>query len=243
MSVLFSLIIGLGAALGLALVAQRAPEKKLSIWMNAGLWTLFGALLGARGVFVAVNWDYFQAHLIEIPQIWLGGLSWPGAVSGALITLAFIALVRKEALGGLADGVLPMGLPLIVAIWLASWEAGTGYGAIAPNTWWATPAVDEWGAWLPRWPLQPLGALATLVIFLAIDRLHPRLKQPGELSSLAFVGIAMTTFGLSFFRADPGQFWRGWRLDTWAALAFMGLAVIFCVVAFWPRRKKVNLSV
>jgi phosphatidylglycerol:prolipoprotein diacylglycerol transferase len=223
------------------LVAMRAPKQKVASQLDASLWILLGALIGARSGFVAANWGYFQAHWLEIPQVWLGGLSWPGAVVGGLLGLSGLALARRDGLGSLADEMFPLALLLTLAAWLAAWESGVAYGPpAAPNIWWAAPALDEWGAWALRWPLQPVGALAVLVIFWLVDRLCPRLHQPGEAASLALMGIALSLFGLSFLRADPGQTWRGWRLDSWSALVFVGLASVFCLAAFWPRRKKRN---
>ena len=232
---LFSVIIGLGASLGLALVALRTPPHRVASQLTAGLWLLLGALIAARAGFVAANWGYFQAHALEIPQLWLGGLSWAGAMAGGLFSLALVALLRRRGLGTLADEMVPLVLLLTLAAWLGAWEAGVAYGAADPQSWWAAPAIDEWGAWAVRLPLQPLGALASVALLWLIDQLHTRLRQPGEAASLALLGTGLTTLGLSFLRADPGQFWRGWRWDSWAALVLSGLAFIFCLAAFWPR--------
>jgi len=179
---------------------------------------------------------------LEIPQIWLGGLSWPGAMTGGLVTLAALSIFRQESLGVIGDEMLSLALPLTVTAWLAAWEAGTGYGRQVANAWWAVPTLDEWGTWLPRWPLQPAGAVASLAIFWVVNRLRPHLKQPGEAASLALAGISLSLFGLSFFRADPVQTWQGWRLDTWAALAFGCIALLACLVSFWPRKGREKSS-
>jgi len=217
------------------LVVMRAPPQRAADQLNASFCILLGALIGTRAGFVAANWGYFQAHALEIPQVWLGGLSWAGAAAGGLFSLALIARVRRCGLGTLADEMVPLALLLMLAAWLGAWESGVAYGALLPHAWWASPAVDEWGAWAMRIPLQPLGALSALAILGLVDQLHSRLRQPGEAASLAWLGIALTTCGLSFLRADPAQLWRGWRLDSWAALVLTGLSLLFCLVAFWPR--------
>jgi len=234
----FSVITGLGASLGLLLVALRAPQYQAIRWMEAGLWILLISLVGARVAFVMINWGYFQTRWLDSLQIWLGGLSWIGAAAGALLGLAGVALARKQSLGLLADAMLPLVLPLCVAAWLGAWEAGTAYGAPASGVWWAVPSINEWGVWTLRWPLQPLGAVASLAIFWLVERLHPRLRRPGQAASLAFAGLVLSVFGLSFRMAEPGLSWRGWRLDSWAALVFTGLAFILCLAAFWPFHQK-----
>ncbi len=222
----------------MAWVAYSAPKKERTHWLDTGLWVLLGLLIGARAGFTIFNWDYFQAHLSELPQVWLGGLSWPGAVAGGLMTLAGLAIMRKESPGVLADEMVALTLPLTVAAWLAAWEAGVAYGHPVENTWWAVPTLDEWGNWIPRWPLQPAGATICLAIFWLVGLLRPYLKQPGEAASLVLTGISLTLFGLSFYRADPVQTWQGWRLDTWAGLFFVIIALLACLVTFWPRKFK-----
>ena len=237
----FSIIIGLGSSLGLAWVAWRAPQQKAALWVMAGLWCLIGILLGARTGFVIVNWSHFQFHWIEIPQVWLGGLSSPGGVAGGILSLIIVDLARKEDLGMLADGLLPLFSLLTSAAWLAAWEAGTAYGAVNLHSWWAVPSLDEWGTWSFRWPVQPLGAVSALAIFWLVDHFHSRLPQSGETASLVFIGLVTSWFGFSFLRVDPIQSWLGWRLDTCAYLFYLIIAAGLCLAAFLPRNTvKVN---
>jgi len=231
----FSIIIGLGSSLGLAWVAWHAPQQKAASWVVAGLWCLAGILLGARIGFVIVNWSYFQSHWVEIPQIWLGGLTGAGGVAGGLLSLAGISLARKEKFGILADGLLPLFSVLTSTAWLASWEAGTAYGSVNPHSWWAVPSLDEWGAWSFRWPVQPLGAVSALAVFWSVNQFRSRLPQAGKAASLVFIGLVVSWFGFSFLRADPVQSWLGWRLDTWANLVYLIVAAGLCLAAFWPR--------
>jgi prolipoprotein diacylglyceryltransferase len=237
---MFSIILGVGAALGLAWTAHSVPAKETDHWMEFGLWVLSGTLIGSRAGFVIVSWDYFQTHWLEIPQVWLGGLSWPGALAGWLIILVGLSMVCKEPIGSLADGLLGMMFLLIIAGWLAAWEAGIGYGNQVANAWWAVPTLDEWGNWTARWPLQPMGAVISITIFATINLVRHRLHQPGEAASLAMLAISLVLFCLSFLRADPAQSWNGWRVDSWAALIFSILAFLGCLASFWPRPIKTS---
>ncbi len=98
----FSILLGLGALLGLLLTGWRAPQKEAYRYLDAGLWTLFGALIGSRAVAVAVNLNYYQDHPGEIYQVWLGGLSGIGAMAGGMFVIILLALWWK-----LPAGVLP----------------------------------------------------------------------------------------------------------------------------------------
>jgi len=120
----YAMIIGAGSVVGLAWTAWRASARQAGMVVDAGLWILFGAVLGARLVFVAATWPYFRNHAIEIPQVWLGGLSWSGALGGGLFSLAAFAWFNQAPLGELADGLIYLGLPLVVSSWLGCWQSG-----------------------------------------------------------------------------------------------------------------------
>jgi phosphatidylglycerol:prolipoprotein diacylglycerol transferase len=231
----YAVIVGLGAVLGLAWTVWRAPARQAGLRVDGGLWVLFGAALGARLVFVAATWPYFQSHLSEAPQIWLGGLSWPGALGGGLFSLLLFAWFNHTPLGALADGLVYLALPLVVSSWLGCWQSGCAYGWAAPQAWWAVPAVDEWGIWSPHFPLQPIAALSAVAVAVVLEWLRPHLKRQGQAAGLTLLALCALLAGLSLLRADPEQTWRSLRLDTWGALAFTALALPFCLAAFWPR--------
>lgn len=207
----------------------RAPRL-----VDAGLLTLFGALLGSRVGFVLLNWLYFQFHWIEIPQIWLGGFSAAGALAGGLFSLPFSAEIAHLPLRGWLDRMLPMLPPLGVGAWLAAWSAGSAYGPLVEAAWWALPARDEWGSIELRWPLQLAGALLTLALFSLIDLNHKQLKCPGQAGSLGLLALVLPYTAAAFLRADPAILWRGLRPESWAGLFISLICLGICLVYFWP---------
>ena len=226
----FSLLVGLGACAGLAWIAWRAPKKEALQRVDAGLWVLFGSLCGGRIVYCAVHWPYFQSHPWEIPQVYLGGLSWPGALLGGLVALALYARLAHLPLCALADALLPMLIPLAVGAWLGCWLDGCAYGPLAP-AWWGIPALDEWGVVEYRLPVQWLGAFLCVGCFWLLEHFTKN-SRPGWYASLGLLGLSLILFGLSFLRADPALVWRGLRLEVWASLAFAVLALLALVMVF-----------
>jgi prolipoprotein diacylglyceryltransferase len=241
-----SLLLGLGISLGLAWVAWSANASGRDALrpVNAGLWTLFGALVGGRAGFVVANWPYFQAQPAESLQVSLGGLSWPGALAGALAALGLYAGITAQSLGVLADDLLPLAATLTVSAWLGCWLDGCAYGPLA-NVWWGLPARDEWGRLALRWPTQLLGALLALGWFWLLElrivygrgiradaSSHPpsRTTKAGRMATWGLLGFSVQMAALSFLRADPAPHWQALRLDTWAALAFTGLAGLALIV-------------
>jgi phosphatidylglycerol:prolipoprotein diacylglycerol transferase len=228
----FTLILALGATLGLLWVALRAPDKEVLYTLDIGLLTLLGGLLGGRAVFVAANWVYYQSHLLEIFAVHRGGFSWTGALAGGLLALALIAAINHTSLGFLADAMLPLLAILTISGWLGCWLEGCAYG---PRTdhWWGFPVMNEWGQTAQRWPTQLLGAILTLGLFWLLDWSHSWLEvrgrspRPGTFAALGVLLLSLEMFALSYLRVDPSPMWNGFRLEAWAAL---GLAVLSALV-------------
>ena len=82
---IFSLLLALAAVLGLVWIMVDPPLRLRNASLTAAVLVMLAALIGGRVAYVAPNGEYFQNHLIEIPQVGLGGLAWPGALAGAVL--------------------------------------------------------------------------------------------------------------------------------------------------------------
>src|SRR5512135_930391 len=99
----FSILLAVGALAGLLLLSWRAPQKERIHYVDAGVLTLVGALVGGRSFNVAVNWGYYSTHSGEVFQVWRGGFSGIGALIGGVLAIFILALWWKLPLGELAD--------------------------------------------------------------------------------------------------------------------------------------------
>jgi phosphatidylglycerol:prolipoprotein diacylglycerol transferase len=235
----FPLLLGIGAVLGLSWSGWRIQENEMHRLLDAGLSGLAGGIVGGRLAYVAVNWLYFRQHTSEIPQLQLGGLSWPGAVLGALLALMMFASLSRQPFIELAETLLPLAVAISVMVWLACWLDGVAYGP-ATTAWWALPARDEWGRLALRVPLQFLGAVLMLGLLWLVDaaipgwqrRRRPRKPvtvQPAALWAVGFSGMMLV---LSLLRADPAPTWASLRLDAWAALLFFTGSLLAGVLSY-----------
>jgi len=234
----FSLLLGLGALTGLLLAGWRAPKKETIRYVDAGVGILFGALLGSRAVTVAVNFNYYQSHPGEIFQVWLGGLSYIGALTGGILALIIVAEWWRIPTGLLADTLLPLAGALTVTAWLGCWVDRCSYG-VPTNAWWAIPGRDEWGVLAHRVPVQLVGAMLSLIFIWLLDRASKRLPVPGLSASIGLFGLSALMFSLSYLRADPTPIWQGLRLEAWGAIGLMIFSTITLVVLLlgWKFKK------
>jgi prolipoprotein diacylglyceryltransferase len=183
---LFSILIGLGASLGLLRVLQVSPRETRLRWQAAGLITLAGSLIGARVGFLIAYREYFTTHPQEIPRLDLGGLSWPGAVAGALLFawLGFKLLGFSTRTVSTASGVCcSHGRRR-----LAGGVVGTvAYGRPLPaGTWWGLLMPDDAGLVTLRLPLQPLALLSLLLLLPLTETLTRKSKKKGVKAAASF---------------------------------------------------------
>ncbi len=236
---LFSLILGLGASLGLFRLLQSAEPETRIRWLVAGLLTFLGALVGARLGFALLFHEYFKTAWTEIFNIELGGLFWPGAVPGAIL-FAWMgcALLRLPRLTGL-DRLSRMLLPLGVAAWMASWQVGVAYGhPLQAGTWWGMMSLDESGQSMLRVPIQPAAILSLLVLVLVVEFLVRKTPKPGLPSAVVGVAFFAHTLLFSLMRADPTRLIYGLRWETWSAILFLALSISILLFTLF---KKTNI--
>jgi phosphatidylglycerol:prolipoprotein diacylglycerol transferase len=78
----YSLCIVLGMICGMYLVYRETKKKHISegLMTNLIFYTVVSAIIGARLYYVAFRWDYYSNNLMEILEIWNGGLAIHGAI-------------------------------------------------------------------------------------------------------------------------------------------------------------------
>jgi phosphatidylglycerol---prolipoprotein diacylglyceryl transferase len=226
---IFAVIIAAGAVLGLVQVARHAPPDVVVSWLDAALVTLLGALVGARLSFVFMHLDYFRNHPLEAPQVWLGGLDWPGAVAGGLIAVLVVSAFMDLPFRQVADRLAHLAPPLAIAAWLGCWIAGCGYGY--PSAVFGLPAMAEDSSFSVRFPVQIMAAFFLLCYYACLEIGVRRSLLAGRRAGLIGLGLAANLLLFSFLRADPTPSWSGLRPDTWAS-ALMG--ILFLVMCLFP---------
>jgi prolipoprotein diacylglyceryltransferase len=227
----FSLLIALGAVLGLSWALLLASAEHRQAVFQLGLWALLGAGIAGRAAYVAIHWPYFQLHPTEIAQVWLGGNFGAGALIGGICAYLIAAALMRENLGARAGDLLPLLTAVAASAWLGCWVNGCAYGPVT-DAWWGIPVRDVWGDVASRWPLQPVSALLTLLLFWEIDqgRARGRIRAPGLAASLEGVGLSLLGTLVASLRVDPVPLWRGFGLDGWCSLGVLVFSFVITIV-------------
>lgn len=236
----FTVFVGLGAALGIWRVVRSAPQRQARIWANLCLIILSASLVGARLSYVWINWSHFAQYPLEVPQFWLGGLTWPGAIAGAWLVILVLGIWYRSKtdrdtvrlpIGWFTDRLYLLLPPVAIMAWLSNWQSGVGNGILLPDSaWWGIPSLDESGTYQRHFPLQLLAALALMADFWFLEMRVTPLHSPGRLSSLAFLHLLLNLFIVSLLRADPSPQWNGLRVDAWIALLYLILFLSFVLL-------------
>jgi phosphatidylglycerol:prolipoprotein diacylglycerol transferase len=143
-------------------IAKREAErhgKYADEIMDFAFWALLGGMIGARVVFIIVNWQEYLAHPVKIIKIWEGGLVFYGAALGGLA--AFLWYSAKHNIRGVDK--LMMADMMVVGVPLA--HAFGRLGCVAAGCCWGEAAyhLDAAGQVVSDIPLAayfPTGSLA-----------------------------------------------------------------------------------
>jgi prolipoprotein diacylglyceryltransferase len=229
---LYSWIVGFGASIGLIRLGIQFNSKHQLKWLLLGLGVLTGSLLGAHLASVLTHWNYYSTRTSEIFEFWLGGLWWPGAVAGGLVTAALGCIWVSQNLWKVWDKISVLLLPLAASAWLASWSAGLAYGQhLDPSIWWSIRTPDETGILASRVPVQ-LAASATLVLLLGFIELFAKSEQKsGRRVSIVLLSFSLHNLVFSLMRVDPSTYWLGFRLDVWASITLVLFSLILILLS------------
>jgi len=233
----YGLLFATGFALGYFItkrVYQEAghSERELDtlLWFVVG-----GAIIGARlGHVFFYNWDYYSQHLLEIPQVWQGGLASHGGGIGLFLALwLYSRYVIKRPMLWITDR-LAMSVPLAGAfIRLGNLMNHEIVGAPTEVPW-AFLFTRYESVPIPRHPAQLYEAGAYLLIFAWLFFLFWRSnakQKPGMLTGLVLVLIFIARFLIEFVKEVQEPWEVGLTLNMGQMLSIpmilAGLALIF----------------
>jgi phosphatidylglycerol:prolipoprotein diacylglycerol transferase len=225
-------------------VAERnAKSRGLDAEMmpDLALWVVPAGIIGARlyEVFI-LQWPYYRQHLIEIPQIWLGGLAIHGGVLLGGLVAAIIVYRRKQPFWPWADSIAP-GLILAQAIgrW-GNFFNQEAYGSPAP-TWlinlmpgWLKDGMNINGTIMhPTFLYESVWNLLVAFTLMAYFR---RNKARGTTFALYLILYDVGRFAIESIREDSSFIFGGIRTAQFTAILLAVIGLVLFV--FLSRRSK-----
>ncbi len=136
----YGAIIAFGFLLAVLFGGRMAYKWKMSLdkMIDVLIYGTIFAIIGARLYYVFSKWDYYSAHLAEIPQIWQGGLAIYGGIIGGLAAAYVVCRIRKLNYFNLLDMAT---MSLLIGQGIGRWGNFTNQEAFGVNT------DLPWGMW------------------------------------------------------------------------------------------------
>ncbi len=242
----YGLMVALGILVGTGLAEhlhRRAGGEPGRV-MDMALVVVLSGLLGARFLFVLINWDYFSLHPLEMAMLWKGGLVFYGGLLGGMAALLLFIRIHRLPFWTMLD----IGAVAIAAGHglgrLGCFTAGCCYGKETDLPWAVTftdprcLAVEVLNR--PVHPTQLYSFLFLMVLAGFLFWLQPRVRFPGQAAALYLLLYGLFRFVVEFFRGDPrGAFsLQGITLATsqWISLGAVLAGIL--IYAFLAHRKR-----
>ncbi|MEZ5055026.1 MAG: prolipoprotein diacylglyceryl transferase [Chitinophagales bacterium] len=206
------------------------------------MYMFIAVILGARlGHVFFYQWDYYSQHLLEIIQIWKGGLASHGAAIA--ITIALILYKRKH--------------PELTFLWIIDRVAiptAIGGSFIRFGNFFNSEIVGDYtdGSWgvvferlgetMPRVPIQLFEGFLYVAIFVVIISIYIYKKhkpQEGSLMAIFLFMMFAGRFFLEYWKVDENPLTMlGVTLTHGQWLSFPFIAISFFIYYLSMRNKK-----
>lgn len=236
----YGIIVAVAIAAAVFVALREAHRLGISHKMaeDAVVWVAIAGLIGARALYIVQNQlDQVARDPLSALMIWEGGLSFYGAVIGALLALAVFARRHSLRLAPLAGAAAPA----------AALGQGIGhFGCLISGDSFGVPTSLPWAVIyrspaamapqnVPLHPTQLYEAVALLLLFAGLWLARGRLGAfgPWTMTGAYLLGLSVVRFGLFFLRDEPSVLLG---LKT-AQLIGIGLALLAVVLLTDVRRR------
>lgn len=236
----YGVMIVLGFALAVWWAMRVAPRYGIDAEqiLDLVLVTAVAGILGARLVFVALDWHSFTEQPLRILYFWEGGLSYHGALIGGTLAVAFQARRKGIAFLHLAD-VLAPSVALAYAVGrLGCFLGGCCYG-VPTDLPWACSFQDPFNQHIhtpPSHPTQIYASFSNLLIFSLLARIQ---KPPHPMGKVFWAYLLF--YGVYRFVVE---FWRIGATSTVLALGLSDaqwVSIVMIVLGAMQWRKAMRL--
>ncbi|MCF7875027.1 MAG: prolipoprotein diacylglyceryl transferase [Candidatus Omnitrophica bacterium] len=225
----YGFFIFLGVLFGYLVSQKRAKESGIDKqqFSNIFFQTLIAGFIGARIVYIIINWQYFLNEPLNIIFSRSGFVFYGGIIFGIL---SVFILSKKHKINFLKiTDIFALAIPLAHGFGrIGCFFYGCCYGLPAqsflgikfpPNS----PA-GSWGAKVI--PTQIISAVFLFILFIFLFKIRNKAKSPGKLTGYYLLIYGVFRFIIEFFRGDPRGFFLIFSTSQWLSLLLIFLASI-----------------
>jgi phosphatidylglycerol:prolipoprotein diacylglycerol transferase len=227
----YGLMVAIGFAVATLLAYKHAGDfgidrEKI---IDLGIVMLASGIVGARVVYVALNFQYYMGNPLEVINLTKGGLVWYGAFIFGLTAAAWFVKKNRINFWTAADLFAPY-IALAQAFGrIGCFLNGCCYGSAVPSGFMLGVIFPEESVW--RYPTQIFSAIALFLIF-AILRIWQKKRHFGGEIFLGYgLLYSMKRFGVEFFRGDYPKILYGLTISQLISAAIF----IVCLSLFIRR--------
>ncbi len=210
----YGVLLAAAFTVGMLIAAREAsiqgenPEKVLDLTF----YILIGSLLGARLLYVVVEWDLFKDNLWEIPKIWKGGFVYYGGLFFGIAIVVIYSRIRRMNVWRVLDILaISLAIGLFVGRW-ACFSAGCCYGKPTHLPWGVVfhdpLAIAPTGVRLH--PTQIYLSINGLIMYFVLIYIRRHKVFHGQVALFSLIYYSVTRFLIEFLRGDP----RGWVIEN-----------------------------
>lgn len=170
---------------------------------DVAFWGLILSVIGARLLYVLLDWSEFAGHPMSAFHIWEGGMSLHGAMLFAILTLIIVGRLRRVSLLAISD-VGAVGWSLAYSIGrIGCLLNGCCYGGVCDLPW-GVRFPDEHHPGMLTPPSHPVPLYASLInlgFFFLLARWEKRRRCDGELFFAYIALYGLYRYAMEAFRA------------------------------------------
>ncbi|HSA59446.1 MAG TPA: prolipoprotein diacylglyceryl transferase, partial [bacterium] len=202
---------------------------KTDFVLDLSFYIIVAALVGSRILYIAIDWQRYVEHPLDVIKIWEGGLVFYGGFIGAATTSLYYIRKHRQSFLKVADVFMP-GLALGHAIGrLGCFAAGCCYGRPAdPHSWWSVVFPSNpyslAPAGVPIISSQLLESGSEFLIFLLLVFFRRRKSFDGQIFLLYLVFYSVSRSFLETLRGDSV---RGFLIPGWLSTSqFISIGLV-----------------
>lgn len=207
----YSVLIAFAVIIGYVMIMSESKRFKIKkeFMFNMMFWTLIFAIIGARLYYVAFNLEYYSSNIVEIFQVWKGGLAIHGGLLFGTITIIIYCKKYKVRVGKILDIIVP---PLLLGQAIGRWGNffnSEAHGVATTYEHLKSLRIPEFiingmhidGVYYtPTFFYESIACLILFIVLLFVRR--SKYVKVGTLSALYLIGYGIIRFFIEISRTD-----------------------------------------